>query len=219
MKHLGPLLLICSIFACSSEDLETANFGSDYFHNPYQVSNLSQNEVDLYIANRSFSGKDRFPFKDKYRVVSSMNLNQRVRISHEHNPERHIIIGVEAPFSANQIRDQLTHKVSNDTHYHIIVLPTGNGVSHRLIESNDDTQEGMISVRILATEANLEVFYRQQTHQLIPGKVTEHVRLDGCLGSLSLNGLELDLCDADFGRAYILVVNAEGILGMIPESF
>ena len=51
---LSALLTLC---ACSKEDVETANFGSDYFKADYQLINATPLELDFYIANSALTSR------------------------------------------------------------------------------------------------------------------------------------------------------------------
>ena len=219
MKFPFALLTLSLLAGCSSEDIETANFGSSYYHNQYLVSNLSKQDINLYMANRSLNGDHRNPFKDKYRVVSSLQDQGQKQVSHEHNFERRVIVGIETPFSLSTNREQLTHKVDNNRDYHLIVMPTGNSIAHTLVKRSDNTNEGVITVRILTMASDITLLHGTLQEKLIPGKVTESKKLENCTEALQINNQALDVCDGSFGRNYIAVVDEHGLLGLIKEQW
>lgn len=211
-------ILFLSLIACSSEDLETSNFGSSYYKNHYLISNLSDQDINVYMANSELDGDKRDPFKDKYRVAQTLKHNSAKSIHHEHNVGRKISIGIEAPFSQKGQRDRSTHKVSNDRNYHLLVFGTQDKIGHRLISKDNQTENAKISVRVVTFETGLQVKHDETSHVLVAGEVSPFIRLEQCLNTLILNNIELDLCDGDYGRSYLLVVNAEGVFSLIPED-
>ncbi len=54
--------------ACSSEDVETANFGSDIYKNQYNLVNATDYEIAFHLANTELDGDERNVADDKYRV-------------------------------------------------------------------------------------------------------------------------------------------------------
>lgn len=209
MDRLIAVLLAILLSACSSEDVETANFGSDYYKSDYQLVNATHLELDFYMANAALDGDEREPFKDKYKVAHITQEQTSQQISHEHNAGRKVSFYVHAPY-ADKTGYRETHKVKRDRHYLWLAWMSGEALSHSLFDRYESNLEGYIRVRLFATDTALQANNSEQIMALTIGKASEFISVDQCNGGLQVNGTAINLCDASFGRSYLLVVSAEG---------
>ncbi|MBT1064330.1 hypothetical protein KJY73_12135 [Bowmanella sp. Y26] len=213
MNKVITISLMLILSACSSDDVETANFGSDYYKSDYQLVNATNLELDFYMANSELDGDERDPFKDKYKVAHVTKEEGTKQIRHEHNAERKVNFYVHAPY-ANKAGYRETHKVKRDRHYQWLAWMSGEALSHSLFEKYESNREGYIRVRLFATDTALQANNSGQTLTLTIGKVSEFISVDQCNGGLQVNGMPINLCDASFGRSYLLVVGDEGRISL-----
>ncbi|GAA0373184.1 hypothetical protein GCM10009092_41730 [Bowmanella denitrificans] len=202
--------------ACSSEDIETANFGSDYYKSDYQLINATDLELDFYMANSELDGDERDPFKDKYKVAHLARLEEIKQISHEHNVEREVSFYVHAPY-ASKASYKEAHKVKRDRHYQWLAWKSGDALSHSLFEKHESNKEGVIRVRLFATQADLHASQNDNQLTLTAGKVSDFQSVQQCNGGLKINQIPVNLCDASFGRSYLLVVGDQGRIALALE--
>lgn len=162
MRTLILAAAMLTLCACSKEDLETANFGSNYYKAEYQLSNATPLELDFYMANAELNGDKRKPFNDKYKVAHLAQQQNSTLISHEHNSGREVSFYVHAPYSSKSSYTQ-TYKVKRKLRYHWLAWMSGDALAHSLIEQRASNQPGVIRIRLFATAASLDA--RQQAQQ------------------------------------------------------
>lgn len=210
---LSALLTLC---ACSKEDVETANFGSDYFKADYQLINATPLELDFYIANSALDGDARDPFADKYKVAHLPLQHDTQQLRHEHNSSSEVSLYVHAPYQDTASYRQ-TYKVKRAKHYQWLAWRSGSALAHTLIERQLSNQRDVIRVRLFATAANL--FARQQGTRvrLSVGAVSEYFSITQCDSGLYINEQAVDVCDAAFGQSYLLVVGAQGRISLVAQ--
>ncbi|MEH8018343.1 hypothetical protein MN202_13965 [Rheinheimera muenzenbergensis] len=216
MRTLILAAAVLTLCACSQEDVETANFGSDYYKAEYQLSNATTLELDFYMANAELNGEKRKPYQDKYKVAHLAQQQDSTLISHEHNSGRQVSFYVHAPYSGKGSYSQ-TYKVKRKHRYHWLAWMSGEALTHSLIEQRTSNQPGVIRIRLFATAASLEARQQAQTVRLQLGTVSDYLSVTQCDGGLRVNEQAIDLCDASFGYSYLLVVGSHGRIALIPQ--
>lgn len=216
MRTLILAAVVLTLCACSQEDVETANFGSDYYKADYQLINTTPLELDYYIANSALDGDERDPFADKYKVAHLPMPQDTQHIRHEHNSSSEISLYVHAPYQDKASYRQ-TYKVKRTKHYQWLAWLSGTALAHTLIEQHTSNRSGVIRLRLFATAANL--FARQQgaVQRLNVGTVSEYLSISQCDAGLYINDQAIDVCDASFGQSYLLVVGTQGRISLVAQ--
>ncbi|UTV30290.1 hypothetical protein [Photobacterium atrarenae] len=193
---------------CSEEDLETSNFGSDYYKNHYTLMNATDYEIDFHMANTELDGDERDVENSKYFKKTLAAGAAPVEITHEHNVKRRISFYVAA---RNQLGllDQKKVKVSNDKNYHFLAWQHQGQVALNVFKQEKDDRSSEFSVRIFAADAvNLEI--EGSPVSLTSGMLSGRFYIDQCNGGIMQNEQPISICDASFGRSYLLVVDGDG---------
>ncbi|UXI03868.1 hypothetical protein [Photobacterium sp. TY1-4] len=193
---------------CSEEDLETSNFGSDYYKNQYTLMNATDYEIDFHMANTELDGDERDVENSKYLKYTLAAGAAPVEITHEHNIERQITFYAAA---RNQLgllgREKF--KVTNDRDYHFLAWQHQGQIDVSIYEQAKDDRGGEFAVRIFAADpVNLTI--EGSPVALTTGTMSGRYFVDQCNGGIQMNGQPISICDASFGRSYLLVVDTDG---------
>ena len=209
-----PLAMILT--ACSSEDIETANFGSSINKNQYNLVNASQYEIAFHMANTELDGDQRDVEADKYRVKVLAAGREPSRISHEHNVNREISFFAK---SVNQLglSERRKFKVSHDQDYHFVVQQNNRDtLDIAVVERQRNDQDSVFSLRILAA-ADMTLSINGDNHHFNQGQVSGWYRIDDCNSDILLEDEPLSLCQASFDRSYLVVVSEQGLQALVLE--
>ncbi|WP_448568291.1 hypothetical protein [Thalassotalea ganghwensis] len=213
MKWIVLSVYLFMFTACNSEDIETANFGSGYYKNDYQLVNMTDSWLTLFIANTELGGEQRNPFEVKYQISNDVLRYDYLRFRHEHNVERKFTLGVQS--STAQYRQHI--KVDNDSEYHLVVWQDNNQLAISSFKRANRTKNNYITVRLFSTQESGVVKLNDQQKFVEQGKVSQAFTLANCANELYFNDQMIDVCEGDYGRAYLLVIDQEEQL-LVPEQ-
>lgn len=216
-RHALALPLAMMFTACSSEDIETANFGSSINKNQYTLVNASQYEVAFHMANTEIDGDERNAADDKYRVKVLAADMEPSRISHEHNVNREISFFAK---SVNQLglSEQRKFKVSHNQDYHFVVQQNNRDtLDIAVVERERNDQDSVFSLRILAA-ADVTLSINGDTQHFNQGKVSSWYRIDDCNSDILLGSEPVNLCQASFDRSYLVVLSEQGLQALVLED-
>ncbi|WP_462172258.1 hypothetical protein [Pseudoalteromonas xiamenensis] len=202
--------------ACSEEDIETANFGSSFFKNQYNLVNATDVEIAFHMANTELDGDERNVREDKYRVKVLNAGDASTQITHEHNTNRQISFFVESVNKLGMLVQEKI-KVKNDTDYHFIAMQgNNNSLNLKVLKKERSDHDNVFTVRLLAA-APMSVSVNDQAVTLKTGEVSNWYQVDECVGDIRIQEVAVDICNASFGRSYLLVVNNDGLKSLVLE--
>lgn len=218
MMRLVILLFVTLILtACSSEDVETANFGSDLFKSDYVFINATNYELDFYMRNHKIDGDERNPDGEDYLVAHTALKGESVRVEHEHNTGREVAILGRAPYAMN-IEDQVSFKARFERKYNVLAWQNGGNLALKVFERYESDISDKIRVRIFSTQSGLGVDHDGNAFSLQRGQLSDFISIEHCDDQLMVNQQSVSLCEASFGRSYLLVVGAQGKEVLIRED-
>lgn len=209
MRLLIISFVILILTACSSEDVETANFGSDLFKSDYLFINATDYELDFYMRNHKIDGDERNPDGEDYLVAHAAIKGETVTVEHEHNSGREVAILGRAPYAMN-IEDQVSFKARLERKYNVLAWHNGGNLALNVFKRYESDVSDKIRVRIFSTQPDLEVEHGGNEFNLQRGEVSDFISIEHCDDQLMVNQQPISLCDASFGRSYLLVVGAQG---------
>ncbi|MEJ6474895.1 hypothetical protein [Pseudoalteromonas piscicida] len=202
--------------ACSSEDIETANFGSDIYKNQYNLVNATDYEIAFHLANTELDGDERDVADDKYRVKVLPTGSSPTRITHEHNANREISFYAESVNKLGMV-EQEKIKVSNDRDYHFVVMQGANDtLDIELIRKSKDDHDNQFTVRVLASKT-MTLNINGDDVEIEKGEVTGWYQVNDCNEDIMMGDEVLSLCDASLDRSYLLVVGETGLMSTVLE--
>ncbi|USD29542.1 hypothetical protein J8Z24_05510 [Pseudoalteromonas sp. SCSIO 43201] len=202
--------------ACSSEDIETANFGSDLYKNEYNLVNATDYEIAFHLANTRLDGDERNAADEKYRVKVLPSNSAPTRITHEHNVNREISFYAESINKLGMI-EQKKVKVSNNKDYHFVVMQQANDtLDIQLVRKSKEDHDNQFTVRILAT-ASMKLSINEQEVEVTKGEVTGWYQVNDCNEDIMMGDKVLSLCNASLDRSYLLVVGEAGLISTVLE--
>lgn len=206
-----------ALLGCDSSDFADLDFDNHYFQNDYRVTNMAGQEIDLYIVNSSSAGNPKDPFKNQFRKVAQLADGQTKQITHERNAISYINIGAKLSFADDEKHVRNEYKVTFKGDYHIVVWQQQNSLEHRLIRRKNTERSAQINVRVLSLSSSGMLITADGEITINRGEISQQIGIENCANSLYFNALALDLCDADYGRSYLLLVSGEKIQ-LIPEK-
>ncbi|TMP44362.1 hypothetical protein CWB96_05995 [Pseudoalteromonas citrea] len=216
LTHLATPLLSCVLIACSSEDLETANFGSDLNKNHYNYVNATQYEVKYHTANTKLNGDERDATKDKYYIATLARNAEPKRIEHEHNVNRQISFYAQA-LNNNGNDRQIKYKVKQDQDYHVIAWQDNSkSLMITLLKQQTNNKGDHFALRFLSN-ADQTITVNNKPLIVSKGAVSSWHYLQNCTSDLKLNGQPVEFCNASFNNSYTLVINNQEIEEIITE--
>ncbi|WP_440055553.1 hypothetical protein ACSLBF_05260 [Pseudoalteromonas sp. T1lg65] len=198
--------------ACSSEDIETANFGSDIYKNDYNLINATDYEVAFHIANTELDGDERDVENSKYHVKTLISDSDPVRITHEHNTNREISFFVQSVNKLGMLKKRKL-KVSNDRDYHFIAMQdNSDAMDLKVLRREKNDHDNKFTVRVLAA-SDLTLKINDAVVELNEGNVSNWYQVEQCDSDIRLaeGDLPISLCNASLDRSYLLVVNESGL--------
>ncbi|MBE0370479.1 MULTISPECIES: hypothetical protein [Pseudoalteromonas] len=219
MKALKLYIPILSslLVACSSEDIETANFGSDTYKNDYNYVNATQYEVAFHMANTELDGDERDVSNDKYHVATLARDSTPARIRHEHNTNRRISFYAKSVNKLGMLRQEKL-KVNNKQNYHVIAWQDdAEKIQIKLLEKQKQNKADFFAIRILSNET-LTITINDQAINTNKGEVTSWYYVDDCNSDIIINEKPLDLCAISLDQSYTLVMNNKDIEEIILEE-
>ncbi len=78
-------------------------------------------------------------------------------------------------------------------------------------------QVGKINIRIFADDVYQMTINSTDTAATRKGEVTDFYALENCANGLVINGKQLDLCSADFGASYLMLLDHKGKKLLVKE--
>ncbi|MCV2883164.1 hypothetical protein OE749_00450 [Aestuariibacter sp. AA17] len=217
MKKRIVVLAAISLFGCSSEELETQNFGSDMFKSDYYFLNATQHELSYHMRNAEIDGDDRDPTDNKYRVAELAQRGAVSHVVHEHNAGRKVNMLAHAPLS-NGIEERLAFKADLDKHYNVVNWQNQGNISMSVFERRTSNKEAIIRTRLFVTEPDISIKVNGETITTSLGKVTDFFDVEHCQSTLEVNESFIDVCDASFGDSYLVILSADGLVNLFRES-
>lgn len=216
MRLIIILFVMLILTACSSEDVETANFGSDLFKSDYFFINATDYELDFYMRNHKIDGDERNPDGEAFLVAHIAFKGESVRVEHEHNSGREVAILGRAPYEMNT-DDQVSFRARFGRQYNVLAWQNGGNLALNVFERYQSDVSDKIRVRIFSTRSDLEVDYGGNAFNLQRGHLSDFISIEYCDDQLLVNQQPVSLCEASFGRSYLLVVGAQGKDVLIRE--
>ncbi|WP_462154963.1 hypothetical protein [Pseudoalteromonas piscicida] len=202
--------------ACSSEDVETTNFGSDIYKNQYNLVNATDYEIAFHLANTELDGDERDVADDKYRVKVLASGSEPVRITHEHNTNREISFYAESVNKLGMV-EQEKIKVSNDRDYHFVVMQDSNDtLDIKVIRKSKDDHDNKFTVRVLASKT-MTLNINGSDVEFDKGEVSSWYQVDDCNQDIMMGDEVISLCNASLDRSYLLVVGETGLMSTVLE--
>ena len=208
------------LVACDSDEvtekLETANFGSDYYKNEYQLLNATDYELDYHIANVKLNGEERDVADEEYYVATIITGSQSQNIGHESNALRELRVYVA---SRNVYGPEVQRKVevSKDKNYNLLAWQQGEQVKLNVFKQKRDDKANALAIRVFATQT-IDVKFNNKQFMLDAGELSAFNFTEHCVDGLSVEGQRVDLCDLSFGRSYLLVAGKTGKQFMFTEG-
>ncbi|KAF7764993.1 hypothetical protein PCIT_b1112 [Pseudoalteromonas citrea] len=214
--HLSIPLAGCVLMACSSEDLETANFGSDLNKNHYNYVNATQYEVKFHTANTKLNGHERNVANEKYYVTTLATTAVPKRIEHEHNINRQISFYAKSLNSIGRHK-QMKYKVETDQNYHVIAWQDNvENIKLTLLKQQTNNKDDHFALRFLSN-VDQTITVNNKPLSVAKGAVSSWHSLQNCTSDLKLNGQPVEFCNASFNNSYTLVINNQEIEEIITE--
>ncbi|TMP88968.1 hypothetical protein CWC05_01030 [Pseudoalteromonas ruthenica] len=222
MKSHWLLLTTAALFlsACSSDDLEeeleTINFGSDYYKNDYYLLNATDYELDYHIANTQLNGDERDVADDDYYLATLAKDAQQYAITHESNANRKLSLYVAARNVFGPVAQKKV-EVEYDHAYHVVAWQNAAQINISLIEQQQDNQDNAYALRIFAAEP-IQVSIKGHAFSLGAGELSAFVHGSDCDSDVKIAQKNVDLCTISFNRSYLLVANQQGLTALYTEQ-
>ncbi|WP_189774429.1 hypothetical protein [Thalassotalea marina] len=209
----------CSVLllGCDSDDVEEfLDYDDGFNKNYYRVSNLTGEDIDVYIRSSDYDGDKRNPFKSKYRKLKQLSDGQQKEFSYRHNYTTQINIGASFSYDdANQTYQEYSVDYNRD--YHLIVWQQGENLNHRFYKRRDNHKDDKITLRVISVVENGLLETPEGNFNMVRGDISEQFRIENCATSVFFNGVEVDLCDGDYGKSYLVILDDNRTL-IVPEK-
>lgn len=202
--------------ACSSEDLETANFGSDIAKNKYNLVNATDYEIAFHLANTEVDGDKRNVSDDKYHVKTLVSGSEPSKVTHEHNVNRTISFYAK---SVNKVGmdEQEEVKISYDQDYHFVVMQNSNDtLDIKVVKASKNNHDNKFTVRVLASKT-MTLTINGADIEFKRGEVSGWYQVENCNEDIMMGDEVISLCNASFDRSYLLVVGETGLMSTVLE--
>ena len=204
-------VLVC-LAACDSDEvaekLETANFGSDYYKNDYQLLNATSYELDYHVANVKLNGDERDVADEDYYFATLITGSQSQNIEHESNVLRELSVYVVA---RNVYGPEVQRKVevSKDKNYNLLAWQQGDQLKIDVFKQKRDDKPNALAIRVFATQT-VDIKFNNKQFILDAGELSVFNYTESCIDGLTVESQRVDLCDLSFGRSYLLVADKTG---------
>ncbi|MFC3031275.1 hypothetical protein ACFOEE_01880 [Pseudoalteromonas fenneropenaei] len=217
LKQAVGIIIPLTLLGCSSEDLETTNFGSDLYKNNYYLVNASGTEVAFHLANTEVDGDERDASNNKYWVQTLTAGADVVKTKHEHNVAQKVTFYAESRNPAGKSA-KVTEKVKTDKDYNVIAWQDSNGAfGINVLRREQSNRSGQFAVRFFALDAQ-QVIVNGTTMTLARAGISEWYYIDECGQDIVVAGQRLDICQGSYNNSYLLVVGQQGLIAQVNQS-
>lgn len=171
---------------------------------------------DFYVDKRSISLGYNGLFDSKNRASGDVDKNSiGATYSYTYKAINNMVnIGVK---ESNGHEEKNYHTLSNGDDLWVIAWQSSNGKKLSFINKKKQEQADKFSVRVFASGTYSVAVDGNQTMATKAGEITNYMAVNNCANGLSVNGVAIDLCTGDFGKSYLVIVDANGKRVMAQE--
>lgn len=174
--------------------------------------------ADLHVAKRTFNGGYSGLFDADNLATRDVPANAVGTPYHySYKAINNIVnVGVRDSISKNN-EERSTRVLNNDEKLWVIAWEDTSGKTMSIVTRKQHTKSDTFNVRLFA-DANYAVSVDgNNVLSTEKGQVTAYLEVSNCANSLKVAGKALDLCSAEPGASYLLVVDRNGARVMATE--
>ncbi|WP_434341071.1 hypothetical protein [Motilimonas cestriensis] len=220
---LGCLALSGLVLSgCGSDDLKKIIETKAHF----TYINTTDKAVNFYLMRDDVLEDDEQDelFNGGHQVLSNIGVNESQTYSHTYRAHQ---TGVHLGVSdSNTLIKQAKASVNLDFEYKetpklwVVAWMMGTQFKLTYFGKESADQDGVYKVRLFTHSAMPVSLNGSEEVALTTeqGKVTQALAVTNCASGLEVGGKKIDLCNADLGRSYLVVVDQMGLRSLLPES-
>lgn len=192
----------------------------------FTLVNATDEAVNFYLKRDDlFDDNDENTlFEIKHQVLGQVALNASQTYLHTFKAHQNAVhLGVN---DTNTLTKQGTSNIKLDFYYNktsrlwVVAWMMGSQFKLTYFGKEAANQEGVYTVRLFTNTAMPVSINGSEQVELTTeqGKASRVLAISNCATGLEVGGHNIDLCHADLGRSYLVVVDQMGLRSLLPES-
>ncbi|NTS76274.1 hypothetical protein HR060_05275 [Catenovulum sp. SM1970] len=215
-KLLGLFMFTSLVTACGG--------GSHDIDNPVSYDakmtfvNATDDMTDFYVKKTNSRSRSDSVYEGKYRKGNDVAMNDvGGTYNHKYDIAKVRVVVAISDSNSNTDQVQVNKRVDDGDKWWVIAWQDGIDKALTIAGRKSNNRADEINVRILADDNYDIVVEGDSSSSTQAGQVTGFFSVESCSTGLEVGGNTIDLCDANYGQSYLLVVDADGKRLMVRE--
>lgn len=167
--------------------------------------------ADFHVQKRNIATDFSGLFDSSNRVFADLSKNETSGVYTYKYKALNGMVNLGVRSSISKADEEKVYKgLGNDEDMWVIAWDAAGDNKLTLVDRKRSDQSGKLSVRIFADGNYPVVVNGTQVAATGKNEISAFYSLDNCNSSLKVNNKAIDLCAGDYGRSYLLVVDANG---------
>ncbi|AXT32617.1 hypothetical protein D1819_06865 [Pseudoalteromonas tunicata] len=182
----------------------------------FSFVNSLDSTSDFYVDKRSISLGYSGLFDSKNRVSDDVSQNS-VGATYSYNYKainNMVNVGVK---ESNGNEEKNYDTLKDGDNLWVIAWQSGNDKKISFVNKKKQDQADIFNVRVFASGNYSVAIDGNQATATKSGEISSYMAVNNCANGLAVNGVAIDLCTGDFGKSYLVVVDANGKRVMAQE--
>ncbi|GAA0372707.1 hypothetical protein GCM10009092_41220 [Bowmanella denitrificans] len=208
------LLAALGMGACSSDQVDKAiDDRPKNRDTTITFVNALNDDAGFYLHPHAMFGD---VFRDKYKAVDLLSEDYGSYLYGWNKDYAKTTFGVRNKNSNNKSRKLDAHLADGGRTW-VVAWMNGSNYELSVFDKSPRNRADIISVRVLAN-ADMDVAVDgKHISRVKSGKVSTHISVEQCNGTLSIANRAINLCQQEYGRSYLLVADSDGARVIVEE--
>lgn len=224
MRWLAVGVMLCAgcvLGGCNEDDLlekaEKAISGGNAY-TKLQFVNVSDVPLDFHVAPFGSAGQKPTITEHGYRVASLERLQLAIeqKVRRFYGDDRLVLQAFDR--QTGKPGEYLEIKAALDKPLHVVAWSYQQQVRLTVWRRETSSINGSYRLRVLSVADAVQLVAAGKPLALKPGEVSDWLSLANCAGELVLNNKPVDICQATAGLSFVVIVNDQKVLAVVPAS-
>jgi hypothetical protein len=204
------MMLLTGLAGCGGSEELKLQLEHD---NSFTVLNGLDYPIDFYLQHRTMSTTSFSAlFADANRVIRDIPQGAVSQLYHYRYSGHLPATNLGARSSINQVDEAKLYRALQDKENLWLAVWRSKAQQPQLtiIPRQQREQAGKINVRVFADDVYQMTINSRVTASTRKGEVSDFYALENCANALVIDGKPIDVCNADFGASYLLLLDEKG---------
>lgn len=219
---IGCLLIAGGVVSgCDEDDIlekaEKAISGGNAY-TKLQFVNVSDVPLDFHVAPFGSGGQKPTITDHHYRVVSLERWQSAVEshVRRFYGDDRLVLQAFDR--QTGKPGEYLQIKAALDNPLHVVAWSYQQQVRLTVWRRETSSINGSYRLRVLSVADAVQLVAAGKPLTLKAGEVSDWLSVANCTGELVLNNKPVDICQATAGLSFVVIVNDQKVLALVPAS-